>query len=139
VCYFVSVSLFATYCFLLGALPHTNLVFTFYFGLVTVLLILRLFLYKQKGYHYFLTDWCYGVNLMVLALVYLGDQSSDEWFKACFLCSHGVISFSMWLFKNGLVFNNVDKLTTMSVHFMPTTITYVMRWFVMPQGTLPTI
>jgi len=55
--------------------------------------------------------------------------------KVAFLYSQGSIANSMWLFRNGLVLHQWDKMSTLSIHFMPATITYLIRWFSVPAHT----
>ena len=112
-------------CFtLLASAYRDSLFWPFYSVSVCTSLTTRWVLYKRKGMHYFLLDYCYLVNLIVLFAV-----NFQQHYEVAFLLTHGCIANSMWLFRNALVLDSWDKLSTLSVHLLPTIATYLLRWY----------
>ena len=71
---------------------------------------LRFYMYRRKGYHYFLADLCYFVNFLLLTSIWLAPQSKRLFISAfCLGFGNNAIAIAMW--RNSLVFHSFDKVT----------------------------
>jgi len=78
-------------------------------------------------YHYFLLDFCYLANLILLFYLHL-YPSSPHLFVMNFVNGSGPLAFAIIMWRNSLVFHSIDKLTSIFIHFYPPLITFAMRW-----------
>jgi hypothetical protein len=70
---------------------------------------IRAYTYKKKGYHYFLADLCYFVNLLTLLSVYVFPRSKRLFISTyCLAMGNNAIAIAMW--RNSLVFHSMDKI-----------------------------
>ncbi|ORY71555.1 uncharacterized protein BCR38DRAFT_417374 [Pseudomassariella vexata] len=102
--------------YLLGAFPE-------YFHIwYTVQLLyfmpIRYFTYHRRGYHYFLADLCYFVNLMLLLTIWV-FPTSKRLFVASFCLAMGNNAVAIVMWRNSLVFHSFDKVTSLFIHIMP--------------------
>jgi hypothetical protein len=79
---------------------------------------IRYYTYKKRGYHYFLADLCYFVNLLVLLSIWAFPQSK-RLFTAAYCLSHGNNAVAIIMWRNSLVFHSLDKVTSLFIHIMP--------------------
>ena len=68
--------------FVLGRFPH-NYAFLFYVIVVLVLVIIRTFYYKSKGWHYYLFDFCYFANAIMMIFI-LKYPKNEMMFKVAY-------------------------------------------------------
>jgi hypothetical protein len=70
---------------------------------------IRVYTYKRKGYHYFLADLCYFVNLLTLLSIYVFPRSKRLLISTfCLAFGNNAIAIAMW--RNSLVFHSMDKI-----------------------------
>eukprot|EP01118_Nematostelium_gracile_P007413 TRINITY_DN2414_c0_g1_i1.p1 TRINITY_DN2414_c0_g1~~TRINITY_DN2414_c0_g1_i1.p1 ORF type:complete len:387 (+),score=65.90 TRINITY_DN2414_c0_g1_i1:56-1216(+) len=111
--------------FLLGKHPEWfYLVYTIKFP---ILLGLRYYLYKKNKWHYFLLDFCYFANFLMLVFLYAKPDSCFL-FKLCFAYSTGPLSIAVALWKNSMVFHSLDKITSVYIHLTPALVSWTIRW-----------
>ncbi|KAL2266330.1 hypothetical protein VTJ83DRAFT_5682 [Remersonia thermophila] len=79
---------------------------------------IRYYTYKKRGYHYFLADLCYFVNLLVLLSVW-AFPASKRLFTAAYCLSYGNNAIAIIMWRNSLVFHSMDKVTSLFIHIMP--------------------
>lgn len=102
--------------FLIGGYPQ-------YFHIwYTVQLIyfmpIRFFSYHQRGYHYFLADLCYFVNMLLLLSIWIFPNSKRLLTSTyCLAFGNNAVAIVMW--RNSLVFHSLDKVTSLFIHIMP--------------------
>ncbi|KAI5261088.1 hypothetical protein E4T47_09526 [Aureobasidium subglaciale] len=102
--------------YLIGAYPE-------YFHIwYTVQLIyfmpMRYYKYHQIGYHYFLADLCYFVNLLMLLTMWFFPGSKRLFISTyCLAMGNNAVAIAMW--RNSLVFHSLDKVTSLFIHIMP--------------------
>lgn len=94
--------------YLIGAHPeHFYYWFTvqlFYF------MPIRFYTYHKRGYHYFLADLCYFVNLLMLLTVWVAPQSKRLFISTyCLAYGNNAVAIAMW--RNSMVFHSLDKVT----------------------------
>ena len=79
---------------------------------------IRYITYHRKGYHYFLADLCYFVNILSLFSIWAFPQSKRLFIAAyCLAYGNNAVAIAMW--RNSLVFHSLDKVTSLFVHIMP--------------------
>lgn len=123
----VGVAVIVSFSYLIGKFPH-DIFYTYYVWLITFLFGIRLLHYHHLGWHWFILDFCYYANYMVVALICFWPKS-DLLLKISFLYSEGVIGISIWLFRNSLVFHKIDILTNLAIHIFPMLAMYHVKWF----------
>lgn len=125
-----------SFSFMLGRFPHDHF-YPYYVALTIVMLIVRYAHYYSLGWHYYISDFCYYANLLILILLTFFSKN-DKLIKMCFLFSEGAIAVSIKLFRNSLVFHKIDTLTSLFIHLFPMLVMYHIRWFTIPeQAGLP--
>lgn len=111
--------------YLAGAHPEQALnIFTFK---SFILLPLRAYIYCSNKNKYFMWDFCYFANLLILFHLYVMPDSL--WlFKLLFACSLGPLSWAVVTWRNSLVFHSLDKITSVFIHLGPPLLMYELRW-----------
>jgi hypothetical protein len=83
--------------------PYWYTVQLFYF------MPIRFFTYHKKGYHYFLADLCYFVNILIVLSVWVFPQSKRLFIATyCLAMGNNAVAIIMW--RNSLVFHSMDKV-----------------------------
>jgi hypothetical protein len=79
---------------------------------------IRIFTYQRRGYHYFLVDLCYFVNLLLMLSIWVFPYSKRLFTAAyCLAFGNNAVAIIMW--RNSLVFHSFDKVTSLFIHIMP--------------------
>lgn len=79
---------------------------------------IRFITYRKRGYHYFLADLCYFVNLLLILSIWVFPQSKRLFISTyCLAFGNNAIAIAMW--RNALVFHSLDKVTSLFIHIMP--------------------
>ncbi|EUC34712.1 hypothetical protein COCCADRAFT_3918 [Bipolaris zeicola 26-R-13] len=79
---------------------------------------IRFFTYHKKGYHYFLADLCYFVNILLVLTMWVFPQSKRLFISTYCLCmGNNAVAIIMW--RNSLVFHSMDKVVSLFIHIMP--------------------
>ncbi|KAI9818350.1 MAG: hypothetical protein M1826_001412 [Phylliscum demangeonii] len=74
--------------------------------------------YHQRGYHYFLADLCYFVNVLLMLSVWVFPRSKRLFISTyCLAYGNNAVAIAMW--RNSLVFHSLDKTTSLFIHIMP--------------------
>jgi hypothetical protein len=72
---------------------------------------LRWFNYHKTGFHYFLADLCYFVNMLLVLSIWFFPQSKRLLISTyCLAFGNNAVAIVMW--RNSLVFHSLDKTTT---------------------------
>jgi len=105
---------------------------------MTTLIIGKWLYYKSKGWHYYMTDLCYSINLLVI-LYLIQFPKNDALFKIAFCFSNGCLATAVGAFKNQMVFHKMDNLTSLALPMVPQTTLWNLRWntMVTEQGLKP--
>lgn len=91
------------------------------------LLIWRYITYNRRKYQYFLLDFCYTVN--VLCYLHIIFPSNRTLFEIAFVSASGPLAFAILAWRNSLVFHDVEKVTSLFIHIMPTLLMMQRRWY----------
>lgn len=102
--------------YLIGAYPDS-----FYFWYTAQILYfmpIRWYTYHRRGYHYFLADLCYFVNLLLMLSLWVFPSSKRLFLSTyCLAFGNNAVAIIMW--RNSLVFHSMDKVTSLFIHIMP--------------------
>ena len=122
--------------FILGRYPHTWFI-RFYTFTICAKIFVKWMVYKSKGWHYYMTDFCYAANTIVVLWINFFPQN-DIIFKMSFLYSNGPLAIAVGAMRNQMVFHSIDNMSSLAIHFLPQLITWSVRWNTMPyENTLP--
>jgi hypothetical protein len=97
------------------------------------LLAVRYHVYHGKRWHFFLLDFCYYVQALLLFHLYV-YPSSRALSVALFLFANGPLLAAVVAWHNSLVFHDVDKVTSLMVHVFPALVTFTRRWLPGSEG-----
>lgn len=100
---------------------------TLYTALLVPLLILRYIIYRADLQHYFMYDFCYYAQLMMMIHIYKYPNNILLG-KAMFSISNGPLLLAIVMWRNSLVFHSMDKMTSMFIHILPALVTFCRRW-----------
>lgn len=85
----------------------------------------RYYTYHKKGYHYFLADLCYFVNILAVLSIWVFPQSKRLFIATyCLIMGNNAIAIIMW--RNSLVFHSMDKVVRY-VHLYAITFTMLIQ------------
>lgn len=128
--FIISVIILLSFTCFISKYPNDHF-YTYYLSLTTVMFISRSVHYYSTGAHYYMIDFCYPANYILMWVVYSNSRHVTL-IKTCFLFAHGILAFSIVLFKNSLVLRKLEKLTSLGVHYLPVISTYLIKWFTIP-------
>lgn len=126
VTYLCGVLGFGGFCFLLGARPQDV---PYVYCLFYVIFVpLRWIYYRYKKWHYYLLDFCYYANtiFLVTLLMYPKDE---KLFMVCFSFAEGPLAWAIIVWRCSLVFNSIDKITSVLIHLLPGIVFFTIRWW----------
>ena len=94
--------------YLLGAFPEW---FHIWYGSQLLYYMpIRYYTYHKRGYHYFLADLCYFVNLLLVLSIWVFPNSKRLFISTwCLAFGNNAVAIAMW--RNSLVFHSLDKVT----------------------------
>ena len=88
---------------------HPDLFPHWYTAQLLYFMPVRFFTYHKIGYHYFLADLCYFVNILVVLSVWVFPQSKRLLISTyCLAYGNNAVAIVMW--RNSLVFHSMDKV-----------------------------
>jgi len=121
--------IFFSFGFVLGHYPHT-LFYPYYTWTLLGLIFMRFFHFYSEGMVYYLIDFCYYGNYMVMCTIMnVFSSHQDQLFKVAFLFGNGILAWSVFMFNNSLVLHRVDMLTSLGIHLFPVICMYHFKWY----------
>lgn len=123
--------LIVSFNFFLGRYPD-DFIYTFTSVLLPVLITIRIAYYYSLGWHYYITDFCYFANFLLLVFITWAPKS-EILFKVVYLASQGALAAAIKAFRNSLVFHKIDMLTSLAIHAIPMSLMWHTRWFTIPK------
>lgn len=94
--------------FLIGA--HPEYFYFWYTGQLLFFMPIRYYKYHKRGYHYFLADLCYFVNLLAFLSFWIFPNSKRLFISTyCLAYGNNAVAIAMW--RNSMVFHSLDKVT----------------------------
>lgn len=106
---------------------HQYVLMYYYTAKAPVLIALRYFSYKKSSWHWFLLDFCYAANALLLVSMW-AYRDEPRVFMVAFAVINGPLASAVVLFHNSLVFHSIDKTTSVFIHVSPVLLSYVARW-----------
>lgn len=95
--------------YLIGARPEWF--HLWYTAQLAFFMPIRFYTYKKRGFHYFLADLCYFVNLLLLLSIWVFPNSKRLFISTyCLAFGNNAVAIAMW--RNSLVFHSLDKVTS---------------------------
>ncbi|KAI9823898.1 MAG: hypothetical protein M1832_002216 [Thelocarpon impressellum] len=102
--------------FLIGAYPEYFHVW--YAVQLAYFMPIRWYTYHKRGYHYFLADLCYFVNMLLMLSIWAFPRSKRLFISTyCLAYGNNAVAIAMW--RNSMVFHSLDKITSLFIHIMP--------------------
>ena len=98
-----------------------------YTALLIPLLILRYIIYRSDLQHYFMYDFCYYAQILMIVHMYKYPNNIPLG-KAMFSISNGPLLLAIVMWRNSLVFHSTDKMTSIFIHILPSLVTFCHRW-----------
>lgn len=81
------------------------------FGRNSFFIPVRYWTYRKTGYHYFLADLCYFVNVLLTLSIWVFPQSKRLVLSTfCLAFGNNAMAIALW--RNSLVFHSLDKVTS---------------------------
>ena len=92
--------------------------------------------FKATKSEIYLLDWCYVVSwlingLALFAVLVNGAEYGSlnrELVRAGFAMASGPLAWSVFVFRNSLVFHDVDNMTSVFIHLSPALLFWCIRW-----------
>ncbi|DBA97222.1 TPA: hypothetical protein ACH3X1_014972 [Trebouxia sp. C0004] len=110
----------------LGGSPQTF--YKYYTAKAVVLYGSRFYLYKSKNWHYYMLEFCYFANILLLLEVWVFPQS-PTFHKIVFAQVAGPLTWSIVALRNSLVLHSLDKITSLFMHISPALVCWAWRWY----------
>lgn len=80
----------------------------------------------------YLLDWCYVItwliNIGALVALFNPAPVSRSFIIAGFAMASGPLAWSVFVFRNSLVFHDVDNMTSVFIHLSPLLLFWTLRW-----------
>eukprot|EP00347_Sterkiella_histriomuscorum_P015562 403356560 len=124
--FIIGVLLVIATTFMLGRYPNTHY-YRFHIYTVITLVAIRLFHYRLKKWHYYLFDFCYFANTLIIYFI-LVDPKNDILFRVFFVYANGPFGLAIPAFKNSMIFHKLDNLTSIAIHIIPLITSWNLRW-----------
>ncbi|KAL9138142.1 MAG: hypothetical protein Q9175_000659 [Cornicularia normoerica] len=97
---------------------HPDLFYLWFTAQLCYFMPIRFYTYHKRGYHYFLADMCYFVNLLLLLTIWVAPRSKRLFISTyCLAYGNNAVAIAMW--RNSMVFHSLDKVTSLFIHIMP--------------------
>jgi hypothetical protein len=108
-------------------LVYPDIFWVWYLLNVPLLVGYKFVAYRRLKWHFFLLDYCYLVNLLIGGLLLLAPANC-RLFKALFAPVFGPMSLAIYIYRNSLVFHDVDRISSFYIHIFPMLLMYNLRF-----------
>lgn len=125
VAFVLGLSLTWTMAYWLGWSPSTF--YQLYAALTVLLGATRWVSYRSKRWHYYMLDFCYMANALLLVHCFIAPRSRAL-NKITFAFNAGPLAWSILAFRNSLVLHSLDKVTSVYMHIAPALVSWTLRW-----------
>jgi len=131
VCFIIGVSLLIAHTYVMGHYPNYGY-YIWHAIVVTFYVSCRLFYYRYKKWHYYLFDFCYFANFLIIYHL-IFDPKNIKLLLCNFIWASGPLSAAIGAFRNSMIFHKIDNLTSVVIHAIPMVSAYNMRWVTMEE------
>jgi len=122
--------------FMLGRHPN-GLYYVWHCFVISFYMLCRLLYYKRLQWHYYLFDFCYWANVVIIYFIAVEPKNLDL-FMCLFIWSSGPLACTIGALKNSMIFHKIDHLTSLCIHAIPLVTSFNLRWTTLPyEQTLP--
>ncbi|KAK9844314.1 hypothetical protein WJX74_000680 [Apatococcus lobatus] len=112
--FFLGIANICLTAFWMGKQPGT---FFYWYTIKAVALFsTRYYIYSQKHWQYYMLEYCYFSNLLLLLEIVFAHLS-------------GPLSWSIPAMRNSLVLHDLDKLTSLFMHMSPALVGWAVHWY----------
>jgi hypothetical protein len=94
---------------------------------ITVSMMERIYDFCAKRWHFYLIDFCYFANFIVIYYTLFAPQN-EVLFKACFAIAMGPLMVSVQYYRCTMAFHSLEKMTSMLIHSNPSIVMFLVRW-----------
>lgn len=101
--------------------------YIYHCSVVIGLVAYRFYNYRQKGWHYYLFDFCYFANILIMIFLNFSPKN-DILFKVFFVYANGPFGLAIPAFKNSMIFHKIDNLISVTIHLVPMVSSWNLRW-----------
>jgi Protein of unknown function (DUF2838) len=115
--FIVGVLLLVFTTYILGRYPN-DIFYNYHCIVVISLVLFRFYNYRSKGWHYYLFDFCYFANTLIIAFLWFFPKN-DILFKVFFVYANGPFGLAIPAFKNSMIFHKIDNLISLTIHVIP--------------------
>jgi len=115
-------------------LQYPGLFWLWYLLVIPLLFVVKFQYYRRMQWHYFLIDFCYFTNLSVLMEILLFPAHS-KLSKINFLFSNGPLAMAIPLWRNSVVFHDMDRISSLYIHIFPVLVSFCLHWY--PSEQIP--
>ncbi|KAK2955849.1 putative membrane transporter [Blattamonas nauphoetae] len=106
---------------------YTRFLPLFYTVVQLSLIFFRIFYYKKLGCHFYILDYCYFANFMLMLFLWFFPRNVML-FEICFIACNGSLLVAIITWRNSLVLHDIDRMTSSFLHCFPGLVTYCLRW-----------
>jgi hypothetical protein len=101
-----------------------------------IAMIYRFTSWKKENQHYFMTEFCYFANIIVISYFamnrlgyYKNNLELGVWFfRIIFSLSNGPLAMAMVTLGDKLVFHDIQYVISLIIHLAPSLLTWSFRW-----------
>lgn len=115
--FFIGVLVVYFDAYVMGKYPDDKC-YTSHLVLILTLVGWRHINYRYNRDHYFLFDFCYFANYLILTMLFL-YPTNRVLYIASFSFSTGTLGWAIVLVKNAFVLHSLDRITSCYIHFRP--------------------
>eukprot|EP00922_Rhytidocystis_sp_ex-Travisia-forbesii_P036042 GHVS01053469.1.p1 GENE.GHVS01053469.1~~GHVS01053469.1.p1 ORF type:complete len:661 (+),score=122.90 GHVS01053469.1:148-2130(+) len=108
-----------------GSMPH--LYYLWHTGKYTFLMAIRFMIFRWKGWHYYLFDFCYYSNFLLLVYIWIFPKWHLLW--RIIFGFNGILGLSVVVFRDSLVPHAFQRVTSAENHISPVVVMWTLRWF----------
>jgi hypothetical protein len=116
--------------YLIGGFPQYF--YLWYTAQVIYFMPIRVYTFYKRGWHYFLADLCYFVNMLLMASLWM-FPNSKRLFTAVYCLAYGNNAIAIIMWRNSLVFHSLEKVTSLFIHIMPCATLHCMVHLLTPE------
>ena len=107
--------------------PNVQVTFAYISLKTTALLSWRIYSYRQKGWHYYMFDYCYLISvLMILCTLVFKDY--NFYLLTTYFVSCGPLAMSFIFFKYRIVWHDIDTYSSFFMHLCPNITAWILRF-----------
>lgn len=118
----------ANLCLIFYWLGYSKKTFYLLYTVESIILFsIRWVNFRREKKHYYMFDFCYAVNALLLAFLWIWPQCA-RLHKVLFAYNAGPLAWSIVVFQNSIVFHSLYEWTSLFLHWYPMLVSWTLRW-----------